>query len=79
MSNVVQFQTSEEQNARRVQDEMWALVEREDVLTGINASLHTLAALIAAHSSMHPEAVGLADRCADLLKTMVSDLKEELA
>lgn len=79
MSNVVQFQTTEEQNALRVQDEMWALVEREDVLTGINASLHTLAALIAAHGAMHPEAVGLADRCAEVLKAMVAGLTEEMA
>ncbi len=78
MSNVVQFQKAEDANAGRVIEEMWALVEREDILTGINASLHTLAALIATHGVMHPEAVGLSDRCAELLKQMVAGLAEEM-
>ena len=79
MSEIVPFRSAQELNVDHVIDEMWSLVEREDVLTGINACLHTLAALIAAHGAMHPDAAGLAERCAELLPSMVSGLAGDMA
>lgn len=78
MSSVVPFRSIGDRKAEEMIGQMSAIVDGQPTMTGINACLQTLAALIVGYGHQYGGTAELAHNAGDLLASMVDDLASDL-
>lgn len=85
MSSVIPFRSARDRDdevqedlSNQMVDEMCAIVDGHQTLTGINACLNTLAVLIVGYGMQNGGTDELAQRCGTALSGMVKDLQSDM-